>query len=687
MMHGGKYSSLEDFKISVIVPIYKVEPYLQKCIDSILAQTYHHLEIILVDDGSPDCCGSICDEYARRDSRVIVIHKQNGGLSDARNAGLLRASGDYIGFVDSDDWIETDMFETLLDLSIRNDADITICGTYRVVCDAVALPPYSLETSDTSVYEEQDAVIKLCEDQDIHSHVWNKLFRRKLFNTIHFPIGQFFEDIFIMHELFGQANRVVFSREPKYYYLERTGSIVGSISYQDKLHLAEGHDARLAWVQKNCPAAIQAEELIRLQTGLYIYNLFAHLPLKAYLHAHRTYLRDLYQNTLQRSHSEVAESLSLSKRLQLNVLRHSSLVYFGAEKVTHFIKRHAAAEQVFSIGMSTLCRWSQRPVPLYFPPHGQQKRIFLIGLPEYNNLGDHAIGYAESLYIKNELPEYELIEVTEKQFRDNRRRIRHALCSGDVVALLGGGNFGNQYPDQENLRQWVIRNCQHNRIIIFPQTMYFTPDNAGKVAEAKAARIYNSHPDLAVLAREKFSYSAMKRLLPHCKVALTPDIVLYLNPIQPKTLRDGVGLCLRSDLESRINAIDFVRMNRACREIYGKVRHFDTCLSESISVERRAEVLERIWKEFGSYRLIVTDRLHGAIFAAITGTPCIAIGNYNHKIRGICDWLKDLGYIHYAECADQVPALLKELPLDAEATYDRSHFRPLFQSIQQLVRQ
>ena len=115
-------------RISVIVPVYKVEPYLRKCLDSIVNQTYRNLEIILVDDGSPDNCGRICDEYAERDKRIRVIHQKNGGVSSARNEGLKIASGDWIGWVDSDDWIEPDMFEYLLENAKKSKADIAVCS-------------------------------------------------------------------------------------------------------------------------------------------------------------------------------------------------------------------------------------------------------------------------------------------------------------------------------------------------------------------------------------------------------------------------------------------------------------------------------------------------------------------------------------------------------------------------------
>ena len=159
--------------ISIIVPVYDVEPYLRKCIDSILIQSYRDLEIILVDDGSPDNCGAICDEYAEKDKRIKVIHKKNGGLSDARNAGLDIATGEYIGFVDSDDWVMPDMYEYLYKAVKEYDADMSVCGYYDYWGKTIS----GRYCQDIQVYKGQEG-IKALLDLKFGNYVWNKLYKR-----------------------------------------------------------------------------------------------------------------------------------------------------------------------------------------------------------------------------------------------------------------------------------------------------------------------------------------------------------------------------------------------------------------------------------------------------------------------------------------------------------------------------
>ena len=226
---------MKEPKISVIVPVYKVEPYLRKCLDSIVNQTYRNLEIILVDDGSPDNCGAICDEYAAKDQRVRVIHKANGGLSSARNAALEIATGAYIGFVDSDDWIEVKMFEVLLSGLQTAGADISVCGHYE---------EYKSHRKEFTwpkqlVLDKERALEKLLQNDQMKNLVWDKLFCRNLFDNIRFPEGKTFEDMAIMHWLFLQAEKVVCLPNALYHYLQRSGSIVDDASLGNRLNPKE----------------------------------------------------------------------------------------------------------------------------------------------------------------------------------------------------------------------------------------------------------------------------------------------------------------------------------------------------------------------------------------------------------------------------------------------------------------
>lgn len=215
--------------ISIIVPVYNVEKYIEKCVNSIINQTYKNIEIILVDDGSKDRSGEICDELKLKDNRIKIIHKQNGGLSDARNAGMKIANGNYIGFVDSDDYIKEDMFETLYELCKKYNSDISIVSYYEIYHDKI------IGVRDSKkLYElnKIDAMKEILIDRAIQSYAWNKLFKRELFEQIEFPTNKNFEDIATTLLLFERADKVVLLEDPKYYYVRRDDSIVGNRNYK-----------------------------------------------------------------------------------------------------------------------------------------------------------------------------------------------------------------------------------------------------------------------------------------------------------------------------------------------------------------------------------------------------------------------------------------------------------------------
>lgn len=248
-----------DELISIIVPVYKVESYLKKCIKSIVNQTYRNIEIILVDDGSPDDCGKICDEFSEQDSRIVVIHKENGGLSDARNAGLDIAKGNYIGFVDSDDWIACDMYEKLLNAIHKYDAEIAICCIKKIRKDKTEVQ----DIERNIVYSKQKALYELIVDKNVNSFAWNKLYKKELFQNLRFPKGRVFEDTLFMYQIFEKANRVVHINEPLYYYLRRDDSILGTWPLKVEIDFCIAQQDRFRVMQKLHP------ELIPLLTKKY----------------------------------------------------------------------------------------------------------------------------------------------------------------------------------------------------------------------------------------------------------------------------------------------------------------------------------------------------------------------------------------------------------------------------------
>lgn len=218
---------MQEELISIIVPIYNVEKYLKKCIDSILNQTYSNIEVILVDDGSPDNSGLICDNYAKKDKRIRVIHKKNGGLSDARNEGIKIAKGKYIGFVDSDDYIKKDMYEYLYNLISTLHCDISICNFIKVY-EEENLENNIAFSNKKKELNSSEAIQYLLDDREIKSFAWNKLYKKDLFYDIKYPKNMNMEDVATTYKLFSKAKKIVVGNEEKYFYIQREGSILRS---------------------------------------------------------------------------------------------------------------------------------------------------------------------------------------------------------------------------------------------------------------------------------------------------------------------------------------------------------------------------------------------------------------------------------------------------------------------------
>lgn len=252
--------------ISVIVPVYNVSAYLDRCMQSLVGQTYRNLEIILVDDGSTDNSGQLCDLWAEKDSRIRVIHRKNNGLSQARNTGLDAATGEYITFVDSDDILSPHLCQVLYD-SIRECAEIAICDAEHVFPEK----PYEFSVSQTTqVLTAEMAIRQLWYQQNFLPSAWGKLYRRELFEGKQFTVGRIFEDIDIMHELFAAADIIVYNRSRLYGYVHREGSITTKAFCPRDLDILLVADKILAFTEDK-PNLRSAAEAYAVTAALRVY--------------------------------------------------------------------------------------------------------------------------------------------------------------------------------------------------------------------------------------------------------------------------------------------------------------------------------------------------------------------------------------------------------------------------------
>ena len=250
------YKNRDADLISVIVPVYRVEAYLERSVSSIAAQSYRALEILLADDGSPDACGALCDEWAERDARILVLHKKNGGLSDARNAGMKAASGAYIGFVDSDDWIAPEMYERLCAAMQRDGSDVAACSVQMVWEDGSS-PRLLTEEADVLLDREQ-AQKALLEERALKQPVWYKLYKSGLVRDLPFAVGKRHEDVYWSYQVIGRARAVSVIPYVGYTYLQRSGSIMGEGFSLKSLDAMEAYCRRCEYFRSAFPALADA---------------------------------------------------------------------------------------------------------------------------------------------------------------------------------------------------------------------------------------------------------------------------------------------------------------------------------------------------------------------------------------------------------------------------------------------
>lgn len=288
-------------------------------------------------------------------------------------------------------------------------------------------------------------------------------------------------------------------------------------------------------------------------------------------------------------------------------------------------------------------------------------RIYFTGIPEHGNMGDQAIAYAMNRFAEAFADKYEVLTFTMSGFLDCLIPIKKDCRREDIFFLIGGGNMGIEYFGNEEVRRLIIEIFPANRIIIFPQTMDYGKTDEGRRQLCKAQNIYGRHRNLHIFAREKVSYDMMRDCFRSNHVYLVPDIVYSLE-FDKKYKRSYILKCLRNDREASLKQGDVERIDRTLAQ-YGSIRVTDTVLSYVpviTSEEIRRKLVYRKLTEFAEAELVVTDRLHGMIFSVITNTPCIVIGNYNHKlISSYRTWLEGFKDVFFMQDINGFEQLVK----------------------------
>jgi len=613
-------------KISVIVPVYNVEVYLDKCVKSIVNQSYRDLEIILVDDGSLDRSSELCDMWAQKDRRIRVIHQKNKGLSGARNAGLHIAKGDYLGFVDSDDYIALTMFEQMISAIQESNAELCICGVQWVNEDQSIYTKVAKSPIKNEIIDREKAFYKLSDEKDFYYiTVWNKLYKKSIFDKIRFPENRIHEDEFLIHHIFNQCSRIVSIKNELYYYVQRSNSITHSYSVR------------------------------RLDAAWALYDRYLFFSKEGYKDLSFYVLRKCYNNVL--NNIERCDVIQNKKEFDCivkvlikalwNNLRVFKLILHYYKKILRGNAAKIKAKVFLKIA--------------FLKGRSSEDKIILLATPIHGNLGDQAIVYAEYDILKKIFPSNRIIEIPSNIYVRFPQMIEESISHSDKIIIDGGGNLGTLWINEDDKIRDIIERFHTHSILIFPQTCFYDDTMEGRIRLQRNLESYNAAKNLSIMLRDSFSYDFMRNNFPNVKTYFVPDIVLRLHPYLEKAVRKGVLLCFRKDREKVIDEYAEKKLIDEIKKAKVPYTFTSTVVSKYIDYWNRKKELMKKWREFSMAQLVITDRLHAMIFAAITETPCIAMDNKSKKVKGVYEWIRDLPYVQYADDISTACELIQDM--------------------------
>ena len=327
--------------------------------------------------------------------------------------------------------------------------------------------------------------------------------------------------------------------------------------------------------------------------------------------------------------------------------------------------------------------WKQLVFPL-------GKKVYLIGPRWHENLGDSAIVLAQKRFLeKCGWDEAHIKELTARDYERDWERIQKWIPRGSVIAQLGGGHLGNQWIYEENLHRQQVSAFPKYKNVIFPQTICYLPNECGREEERSSAAVYDGRKNLTMVARERISYETMRSLYPNTKVLMTPDIVLSATMEDfgvRQQERSGVLLCLRNDPERVLDQQAHDELEALLCSEHLSYGYVDMYSAQPVTRENRLEQVRDKMEQLSKARLVITDRLHGMVFCALTGTPCIAMSNNNHKVRGTYDWISYLPYIRFVGSVGDVEEYLPELLAMEHCSFDNTPLQPCFEQLAKVVR-
>lgn len=661
-----------------------MDSFLSCCINSVLNQTFKDLQIVLVDIGSADSSGKICDDFKKNDSRIEVIHKADGSLSDALNSGLEKVMGEFVYFLNGDDYIKPQTLALLSGRMSAGECDLCISGYYAVNRDNEIQSQVFQNSGQFRFHNAADSfgfTVKELFKCEQPQNIWNKLFRM---------------DVIRKHDLKfagGGSSCCELGFSVKYVSLCRSAACISdtlcfcrekSCSETDKRTFARTF-SEITETARNMLDFFRVKE-----NGFYAENF--HIILVG--------LFDI----LIRNTAEPADSVNFSeqtaenkaffldniKKFRAGALNNAKIL--GKKEA---VKKRILADycidwnyrsfqrknKVLKDAKDLLTNRSRTIKKLVSSLNEKNGKIVLIGSEDFGNLGDQQIAVSIKEFL-GKSTDREIVEITARQFIGNEKLICSSVQSDDIICLPGGGNIGNVYYISEKIRRDVIEGCPNNRIVIFPQTIHFDNTPCGQAELKKSIRIYNAHKALTLCLREQTSYDIAKKCF-RINVLGVPDIVLSSDYSNKAIQRKNILLCIRNDTESYLDSRQHEELKAAVQKLGCPITEKNTELGISVDVSERSRYLSEYFDIVRSSKLVITDRLHGMIFAAITSTPCIVFRNYNHKVTGVYNRISYLNYIRLVESVEEIIPAANEI-MNKEYSYSRRELNGEFEKLAEL---
>ena len=645
-------------KLSIILPIYNVEKYIYKCITNLVNQATPECELIIVDDGTKDFSIEIAKGLIPHYINHTIIHKKNGGLSDARNYGIRAAHGEYLVFVDPDDYVSDDYIDTIIK-TISKRPDFVIFG-YNVIRynDRSEIKKIKLKNGKFSTETIGTENISAL------GYAWNKIYKTSIIreNALEYEVGtSYIEDILFNAEYIKYAEKISVIDAVIYNYVQYDFGTLGKNIYANMLELDLRANKALYVIVKKM---VNDENLLE---KIYNTNLICRL-----LYSINIIIDDRKSKPILRQYSDYLSAhsfkpLLLKDKIQYVLLKNRR---YGAYKIMRKIGKIKIKNIIpFEAKFCIKAKFGKASNSY----SKEEKKIFIFLSANYGNLGDVLITEAQEKFLKNAFPDYKVYKINADQVHNELNGILRNKNKNDIYTIIGGGNFGNKYEQLEYIRKYIIKRLKRSKIIAFPQTLT-TAGNRDVQYLKKSSKTYD-RKNILLLCRDRKTYETISSTYGKLKIGLFPDIVLSLNKYQAMPYNKNIVFCLRDDNEKIAHGNVKISDYRNY-----KITYKDTQISRDHLTDKEVrEEIKNLTEKFKNADLVVTDRLHGMILARIVGRPFIAFDNYNKKISRVYnEWLtKEDGIIVHNMSEVSEKLIAKTINNYKYTPYSNHHFNEL----------